>query len=320
MDGVRTLGDYLVYQIFGLLVIIVTILIANIYLFVRRKKSVLITNIHITSFFAFLYFLFSLIQLTIIQLEFKVYYIKASWLAGFIGLVLLIHTAMTYIKEKAKPEKSISPDLFEVFRSSDDLSIIIDDKNNIVDINHSTDNHLFGYACETLEDVKVILIKLSAHENHAVITYFMNHIHYSSSIEIEIVNKGTHYLVVSSPIAKNSNICIGYTLLFHDITEEKELIKAIKRYNENLDDANNKLSDYVKIAEKLESEKERKRLIGEIQDDLVKRIDDTVTIMDCIEEKETSELKELLNTLTEKLRDIYKTIRNAVQNISNRKG
>jgi ABC-type Zn uptake system ZnuABC Zn-binding protein ZnuA len=93
-------------------------------------------------------------------------------------------------------------------------------------------------------------------------------------------------------------------------------------YNKYLKEANHKLTEYIKIANTLEAEKERLSLLEQIQKDLIHRIENAIILIQNIQIKLAKNPKEYQHTyqneilqVTDTLRKVYKDVRITITQI-----
>jgi hypothetical protein len=82
--------------------------------------------------------------------------------------------------------------------------------------------------------------------------------------------------------------------------------------------ANEKLTNYIKVAGELEAEKERLQILTQIQENLIHDIEKALSAIHHIKQDnfEDNTYRMELKTLAEKLRQIYKEVRHAVGQIA----
>ena len=309
-------------KVFILLFALILLLILNIYLFISRKRNIYSVFFHILSFCLIVFLFCILLQTAIIELDIEKYYVNIGQVALYIGTFLLFITILLSIVYYRKISKKvlILPNLIDVFMSIDDIAIICDYKGDIVEINKSPkQKQLFGEKCYNVDDLLSILIKKAPIQYHNEIKTVFYNLKSFHQIELEFKDTEDFYLINISPIMPNKNNCIGATIVFHNIKKEKLLIREIDKQNLSLQKANNKLLEYVRIANDLETEKERLRLLQEIQADLIDKIEIVISNIKKIQNNNFQNICDYQNSISEiskELRDVYNEVRQSINSIS----
>jgi hypothetical protein len=232
----------------------------------------------------------------------------------FITLVIIV----IYTFKKARKPIFIPPDLESVFMAIEDLTIICDYYGHIVNANQEEDyKKLFGINCHTLEDIKHSLLQLTPNSNHSEIKLGLQITNELHQFEINIPSTKAFFLVIRSPIIVSGET-MGTVIIFHNIQWEKELTEQINQQNQILDSSNNKLVDYVNIANVLETEKERLEHLQLLQTDLIGRIENVIKKIRVIQEKQLNlgdQSMYDIELLAQELSSIFKAIRLSINKI-----
>jgi hypothetical protein len=212
-----------------------------------------------------------------------------------------------------------APDLKSVFASIDDLAIIIDYKGIITEINHPKRlETLLGNNLETLEELMSKLRNKTSKSSHAGLETRLLKMNCKEQFEIHFIEEAADYLFSLTPIVAGKSH-LGATIVMYNITEKKNSEQQMKILNNYLENANRKLSDYVKIASVLEAEKERLSLLEQVQRDLVYKIEMAIAYVHHIQITRYDSMpayKKDIAKIADMLRDVYRDVRNSILRIS----
>lgn len=305
-------------------IFLIGILLANIYISVCKKHNFLTSGIHITSFFVEIFLICNFMQTVIIELPIETAYRyigRVSLILGCLSGALTLSYLM-FKKYTSKENVYVNPDLSSILTAIDDSVVIYDYNGKLIEFNNPKPIAILNNNVTTVEEQLKVLKPYIIDNNLKEIICDTD---ISNQFEFEILDTdNTYYLVTVSPIITNKwNNSIGNIFLFHDITQEKMLIKQIDQQNHLLETANIKLQDYVKVASTLEDEKERLKLIGEIQNELIVRIEKIINNIRNIQEVKfdsDENYQHKVLELNDELRSILQTIRKSVNNIAAKKG
>jgi len=107
-------------------------------------------------------------------------------------------------------------------------------------------------------------------------------------------------------------------LTFHDITENTMLLRELEDKNTELDILNQELKNYITVAHRLEDEKEKTRVILEIQQTIGQNIAELLIGLEALKglDNEQEEIvKAKLDTIIEKCRELMLEVRRSVENL-----
>lgn len=317
----RIIDEMLLIRVIVYLVFLITILLGNIYIKVCIKRNSVTLGIHFTSMAIGVCVFCLYMQDVIIDLDFEKFYQQIGALALVSAMVSGLITLGLVVREKISSGRSLffNPDLSEIITELEDAVFIYDYKgvlikknNRILDIEikeelehdiYSTVMELSGYAITNKERI-------------------LNEIEvgFTSMFNFEIMNGANiYYQVTIMPLKDDRINNLGYIITFHNITEEKILLEEINKQNELLTEANKKLEQYIKVANILENEKERLKLLEDINRELIARIEDAIENIHLIQGNRFSDFEEYqykIKELTKELRNIFQIIRASVKSIA----
>lgn len=320
------LENYVIIRMSILMILLIALTVANIYFFTGRRHTFFTLGIHISSFFGGIYLFCLFIQTSILELPFESYYRNAgaASLTLCIATFLLACVTFVFCKRKSLTNMYITPDLSSVFYAIEDIAVICDYNGKIIEINQSpNEKRLFGEICINIEDITCLLLSISPESEHELIKSSLTDLKTRHQLEINIAEMGGCFMVTSSPIMTDGTNYIGTSIVFHNIRKERELINEIDSQNHSLQLANKELIDYVKVANVLEAEKERLKLLQDLQSRLIQRIEAVISHINNIQDKQYKHLNDCqkdVNLVSSELRDIYKAVRCSINSISKGKG
>lgn len=276
---------------------------------------------HTASFFGLIYIFCLLMEVIILALPFE-HLFKA---AGRLCLILCLATmtfpvfSLLLFKRNTYMHLRWTPNLKSVFTSMEDLALIVDYKGVIAEVNHPERlEALLGGECRTIVGLMSRLREKNFEKNPENPEPRLLKTNKIMQFEIHFSEEAKHYLFSLTPI-EAGKIHLGATIVIHDITELKASEQQMKLHNEYLMEANQKLSNYVKIANVLEAEKERLSLLKQVQAGLSCKIEAVIAHVRYIQrtsyesmqayQKETAQVAVML-------RNVYKDVRISIQNIS----
>lgn len=208
---------------------------------------------------------------------------------------LLLGFIYTYFKTKSF---HLPPDLHEVFNQLENLILVYDSKGNLYLNNQPSLTKLyFGLAIPTLEWLQgngKNAFELVLDESNQIYTLW----------------------TVITPIFSNLEL-IGTAVVLYDISVEKELFRQIEQKNKEIEAYNDKLRSNLHVYAKFEAEKMRLEVISELQENLIHRLESVILRIQRLENIATPEA---ITSIADELRDVYKLVRQSVQDIANRKG
>ncbi len=321
----RVLEPDIIIKAFILLSILFALLAVNIFFSIRKKINKPAGLFHVASFFGFAGIFCYLMDLVILDLPFESYYRKTGTISIIACLLLATIPifALLFMKDKVSPHFHWSHDLKTVYSSIDDLAIIVDYMGIITEINHPDIlEALLGDNCKTIDELIEKLRQKTQNTSLKNLEPGLFKMGGKEKFEINFCENNKTYILTGSPVV-SGNSRLGTTIVMHDITEKKNSEQQIKNRIEYLEEANLKLSKYVKIANILEMEKERLKLMEQVQIELISNIEKAIDHVHSIQKKSYVEIFDYQNDIrhvADKLRDVYKDVRNSIRRISSEEG
>lgn len=315
----RFLNADVIVSAFLLLALMIIILIVNTGLRIKREHNLFLYIINLASIFGggFLFCLF--IQNGILDLKTEQYYLIigrvmfslffATVLVGLIMLVFLRNSSMTGLR--------LSPNLESVFTIMEDAVFIIGVDGKIINSNIVAIKFANRQVVH-LNDFLNIISEKCSDKDYCLVKKLFEDISVSSKSNIQISER--FYQLVVFPIYSDSNCCIGANIELRDIHERIVLAEKFDSQNEQLLSANKLLFEQIKILNSLEEEKERLRLLNEIQDSLVNQIEqiknDISQFNNSLNNKTLNDYYDCISNVTKKLRIVFSDVRSSVDRLS----
>lgn len=224
----------------------------------------------------------------------------------YLGIVISLSLWLTtfFIQWKANPSQ-----LQQLFSYGDLLDqiddfVLIFDKNSELAAQNTPLNKepLFSKQLATLNDVVKEL------NTPTLLAVLREPIAFNTEI------KDRHFFINSSIILKEAKV-IGAIVLFQDITKEQTLIYELEMKNQQIVLMNTQLLQEMKVDEALLAQKERQRLSSAIQQELGKKMNTFITMVDSMIRENTNQHAQKVHNLrkiTDSLRDILAEIRRDV--------
>ena len=320
----RILHDYVIIQILILMSLILTLTVINIYIFIRLKRTKITIGIHLWSMFILAFLLCVFLQVSAIDLKVEQYYRIGSGFFGLISLILTLFLTVIIMKSKSKWNKLqlIPPDLPNLLKEIDDHIMIFDHEGMLNYQNHPLQlNEILGKDNVKLYEVSDIILQQSSEALHKdIVIAFRDR----SKLDCEVYfsNTNQYFLLKTAPVLAGRKNLVAFIILLHDVSSEKTLSMEIEKKNKNLEDVNRQLISYVEVAQVLEAERERLKLLESIQNDLMDKINLIIIELKQIYHREYSSATDFqrdIFPITEKLRNLYRVIRSTIQNIYERR-
>jgi len=319
----RILEDDIILRAGIVFILLVSLLILNIYILVCKKRSVYSTCIHLSSFFMGIFLFSTFMKIIIIQLPIEAFYEHLAKVSFIISLVVGLSLGLYFVyTKKTLAYLSMNPDISSVLTAIDDPVIIFDYNKHIIGL-HKADQLSFlnHQSIQELDQLIDLIQPLLLTDEKLIVLVNWDKI---DVLEYEIYDdiSSRYYKITIAPMMADRRNVLGVIVIFHDISIERQLVEDINNQNTLLESANQTLEAYVEVASSLEQEKERLKLMGEIQSDLIINIEKIISKIRMLESQQINDeqyQKEILDVGNE-LRSILQTIRISVNNIASKKG
>lgn len=145
----------------------------------------------------------------------------------------------------------------------------------------------------------------------------------SGDAEQKIVLSNRHFIVNTSAIRDKNDKKAGIVLIFHDITEEQELIDELEEKNVLITKANEELMQAIDIDEALLAREEREKIAVEIRQELEAKINETIRTIDALNsrgQESRAQKEKNLHGLAGQLRRVLADIRRIVYQTKEHEG
>ncbi len=315
----RTLGNFFWLYAIMQIIVIFYVCFVNIFIRVRYKHSIVAIGIHISSAFLIVCVFCYMIDMVVLDLPFESFYKICALVSLILFGVSCAGNVMILCYQHRKEHRffNLPPNLEMIFSSVEDLAFVADYKGNIIQVNHPQKfsilfreentlggilNKLNGCFCETAPRPEDITNAKS-----------------SMQYEIYINETDDYYNLIISPIFA-SELRIGFSVLIFDITAIKRSEITLQEQNTALEEANNTLINYVKIAGSLEAQTERLRILKNILSLLIVKIENSKenihNLQNNYNNKSSTEYKQNIREIAGELRNIYMDVRASVCQIS----
>lgn len=219
--------------------------------------------------------------------------------------------------------RDISPVSLHAFMNSiSDAVIIIDGDQNIVDANNLGKLADFAQNKSDQSIVKFVeqMNKHVMHQTNRILNDLCGI--YLCQVKGDIVlsngEETCGFSVSATPLYDQTKKRIGGIIIFHDITEEMSLHKALDEKNAELEKTNVQLKDYVMIANRLEEEREKSRIAAEIQNSLGQKIMEILAVLEVLRysaDQDRMRVKENLQKAIDACRGVLADVRTSVARI-----
>lgn len=291
----RIMPDFLLLQTALLLFLLIAILFLLIYLSVYQQKTVFMTSLRINIFFLGTLVLCLLLMSLRLDLPNLRHY---QVLSKVLFLLTGCHSGINiifyeYAHKKNRVDIYSTVDLRSIINKTKDLVVLYDQHGKVIELNEAA--FVFKDYFEKTPIVPGII----------------------TTTEEQI--DGRWYSVQNKLIYSGKGAPLALVKMLHQIDQEKELIRELERHNQVIVAKNEKLMDYLKIADELESERIRLKLVQEVQMLMVIEIEKVIQqIKEAIAHQTTLERYQYdLTRIADDLRKILKKVRLSVQKIKN---
>ena len=138
---------------------------------------------------------------------------------------------------------------------------------------------------------------------------------FSDGTEQKITVNNCHFIVNESVIRDKKDREAGAVLIFHDITEEQELIDELEAKNVLIIETNSELMQMMDIDEALLAQEEREKIAAEIRQELELKMNETLRFIDALRasaHEDRVRKEQYLRSLAGQLRGVLADIRKIV--------
>ncbi|WP_027398927.1 transcriptional regulator [Anaerovorax odorimutans] len=315
------MGRTLSYYPFFTAVITITAIIAicsfNMYMTVRHRRSYFTANIYIVSLFTVSWLIFNMMSSAVFVLSLsKVYYQIARlsfmlmWASISVGLIVI------FVWSRKNNYQNLSPNILKALSSVDDIVFVVDRDGDITHINHPKKyTYLFGNIEEINQLISFMELNCSACWKNGK---GIDAIKGTAECELTFHDAKKYYILKITPIVINDRSQLGYTAVLEDISTMKESEKLLQERNYYLKQANERLSNYVRVAGALDAEKERLIILKHVQETLIYDIEKILLNLGKAKQNcfEDCSYHVVMKNLATQLREVYCTVRHAVSKIA----
>jgi len=302
-------------------IITITAIIAicsfNMYILVRHKRSYFTIAIYITSFFAVSWLFFHMMSSAVVMLSLsKIYYQMARlsfmlmWASIIVGLIRI------FVWGRKRNYQHLSPNILNALSSIEDIVFVVDRDGEITHINHPKKyTSLFGNIKHINQLISFMESNCSAFWKYGK---EIDTIEGTAVCELMFHDAKTHYTLKITPIVINGGSRLGYTAVLEDVSTTKDSEKLLQERNDYLKLANERLSNYVRVAGALDAEKERLEILEHVQATLIGDIEKILLNFGKVKQNcfEDCSYPSVMKNMAAQLREVYCTVRHAVNRIA----
>ena len=306
---------------FPLIIAIITVILVmvisfiNMYLLTKHKKNYVIICVHIVSIFAVFGLIFYMMSAGVFVHPLSNYYLKLSNVFLLLSVIGILGGAvLTVIGGKKYSLKNSPPSIPVALTNIEDVVFVINPEGVITHINHP---NKFYNMLGDVGHIGQLYTYLKEHSNSQV-GDFENIVSPSTTICELFFDKINTYAVLKLLPIESGSIRLGYTAVLEDISAIRAIEKELLEQNEQLVQANNKLTNYIKTAGALEAEKERLQILTRVQESLIYDVEKALFSVKNLKKRcfEDGTYHIAMKELAAQLREIYQKVRNAVGEIS----
>jgi signal transduction histidine kinase len=241
--------------------------------------------------------------------------------AFFLMLLLTMTTLCLYLLRRfIFPEMEISLD--NLIEKGKDRVAVFDLNGNLVDMNlMALSERLVVDDAATLDSfIKSINRPLTGDVLDGLQIAALSAEHPSYEQEIRLgEGKDEFYFVLTAQCIKNKKgQKLGTVCLIRDITESKKISIELDRRNSELQQLNNELKAYLKIADSLEEEKERSQITREINNTIGQKLTEILSVLEVVKltgGQDGEKLEKPLDEAIESCREVLSEIRIVVSRL-----
>jgi len=315
-----TLEYSIIIKITILLCLIIIIVSAIIFSFLRLKRSSFLRLFNTAMLLLVASLVCVLIKTSIIYLTFDRFYKLLGAVFFFLSTIFFILSGVSRVSNKKKKRDFTfsASNLKTVFNAIDDLAIIFDYNGAVTEVNHPEMYADLFKSGTSMKDILAVLKYGIDEDNYNDMAELLHSSRDRVQIEAYYENRDFWYSVSVLPIMAGDNR-LGTIFILFNITDIKKTEQLLKEQNEYLINLNDELTSYVQVANTLETEKERLKLTERIQADLIYKIEDSIAHIQEIQKTNyTSEyqFKKDVSDTADTLRSVYKDVRCSIRKIT----
>jgi len=140
-----------------------------------------------------------------------------------------------------------------------------------------------------------------------------------TEIGLEVSGKTRYFQYCATTVKNKKNISSATILTFHDVTEKALLLRELEHKNARLDELNDALKNYIRVAHRLEDEQEKNRAVMEIQQTIGQSVAELLIGLEALKtvgstQEET--IKNKLSQMIENCRTVMSDIRQSVERLT----
>lgn len=311
----RTLNFYPFSAALITIAAIFAICLFNMHLIARHRRSYFTVCVHAVSLFAVFGLVFHMIGAAISVHPMSTLHSQISQFFFLLsGFSLLGGMISFFALGKKHSFRNLPHNIPDALEQIEAVVFVVDRDGMITHINHEHKYHMLFGKIDHIDQLSIFIKEHCSFCPEEVATWNCLS---EAQWELYFDQKKTHVTFQLSPIMINGSP-LGYTVVIEDITAIRDSEKKLQEQNESLDQANGKLSNYIKAAGELEAEQERLQILTQIQKTLIQDIETAVSSIRELKQQcfEDHTYPSELRALAAQLRLIYQKVRGAVGQIS----
>ncbi len=312
----RILGYYPFFTAVCAIAIMMVLVVFNMYLLARHKKSLASIVVHIVSAFVTAGVIFYMIGTALFVLPEADSYMHLAGFAFFTSLLCGVTGAVVLaVIGKKHTMRNLPQNIPQAFKNIEALVFVIGQDGMISHINHDKKYRDYFGDIDTIDGM---LAYLNEHcESGKKLPKDLDALQNNTSCELILPESSTSVQISVQPVYYREHF-LGYTAVIEDITSVRQTEKDLEEQNEILELANSRLARYIKDAGALEAEKERLMILDKLQQTLIADIEQSLQQMSDMKQHAFDDhtYRYMMKELAADLRKIYDKVRSTVGQIS----
>ncbi|MGI6751981.1 MAG: hypothetical protein ACOX4U_05100 [Anaerovoracaceae bacterium] len=296
---------------------LIAICFFNMYVLVKHRRSYYTVALYIASFFAVCWLFFHMMGSAVFVLPLcKIYYRMAGLSFIFMWISVIVGLVVVFLWGRKRNYQHLSPNIQKALSCINDIVFVVDRDGEITNINHPKKfASLFGSTGHINQLISFMESNCPASWEYGK---EISTIKGTVVCELELHNSTIHYLLKITPIEMKDGSRLGYTAVLEDISAAKSSEKLLQAQNDDLKQANERLSNYVRVAGALDAEKERLNILEHVQSTLISDIEKILLNFGKVKQScfTDGSYPDVMRNVASQLRQVYSTVRHAVGEIA----
>lgn len=306
------------------LILMLAITLGNMFVASRYRGGVAVVLFHTASSICLVGLFSILMEHAILDMQFERFF-KHTGLALLMLSMLLFVAIMVFVAVSRRHKPVIlnpTTNLKTVFKTVDDLVLVADDRGQIIDVNYPELFESMQLEADTIDNLIEKLRQYTVSDGLSGSCTSLINLTIRSQRELFLTALDSWFVLSIAPILSKGGVR-GYILIFQDISNIRKTEEALSLKNIELENARCRLSGELALAGTLDAEKERLKVLEQIQTMLLHRIEHAVSSVQDIKNRRkvgSIAYKADVTLLADQLRLIYKEVRMSVGYLSGKEG